>query len=166
MNTKFQGSHNVGEFSETETEYEVTSCTYDWENEMLTGPRGHASLLNQTLLPVRKEANEVLRNTVLSYPFMCYFLVFANHLCWKWRKKWQPTPLFLPGEFHGQRSLVAEDHGVTKSRTWLSDTYAENEDIESQEKIGQHILPFPLILPYLSISQRMCHRRYISEEEK
>ena len=24
-----------------------------------------------------------------------------------WRRKWQPTPVFLPGEFHGQRSLVA-----------------------------------------------------------
>ena len=23
-----------------------------------------------------------------------------------WRKKWQPTLLFLPGESHGQRSLV------------------------------------------------------------
>ena len=23
-----------------------------------------------------------------------------------WRKKWQPTPVFLPGRFHGQRSLV------------------------------------------------------------
>ena len=23
-----------------------------------------------------------------------------------WRKKWQPTPVFLPREFHGQRSLV------------------------------------------------------------
>ena len=23
-----------------------------------------------------------------------------------WRKKWQPTPVFLPGKFHGQRSLV------------------------------------------------------------
>ena len=22
------------------------------------------------------------------------------------RRKWQPTPVFLPGEFHGQRSLV------------------------------------------------------------
>ena len=22
-----------------------------------------------------------------------------------WRRKWQPTPAFLPGEFHGQRSL-------------------------------------------------------------
>ena len=23
-----------------------------------------------------------------------------------WRRKWQPTPVFLPGEFHGQRSRV------------------------------------------------------------
>ena len=29
-----------------------------------------------------------------------------------WRREWQPPPLFLPGEFHGQRSLA----GVTKSR--------------------------------------------------
>ena len=24
-----------------------------------------------------------------------------------WRSKWQPTPVFLPGKSHGQRSLVA-----------------------------------------------------------
>jgi len=24
-----------------------------------------------------------------------------------WRKAWQLTPVFLPGEFHGQRSLVS-----------------------------------------------------------
>ena len=23
-----------------------------------------------------------------------------------WKRKWQPTPVFLPGEFQGQRSLV------------------------------------------------------------
>ena len=23
-----------------------------------------------------------------------------------WRMEWQPTPVFLPGEFHGQRSLA------------------------------------------------------------
>ena len=22
-----------------------------------------------------------------------------------WRRKWHPTPVFLPGKFHGQRSL-------------------------------------------------------------
>ena len=23
-----------------------------------------------------------------------------------WRREWQPTPVFLPGKFNGQRSLV------------------------------------------------------------
>ena len=23
-----------------------------------------------------------------------------------WRREWQPTPVFLPGKFHGQRSLA------------------------------------------------------------
>ena len=23
-----------------------------------------------------------------------------------WRREWQPTPVFLPGEFHGQKSLA------------------------------------------------------------
>ena len=36
-----------------------------------------------------------------------------------WRRKWQPTPVFLPGRFHGLRSLMAIVHGVAKSWTWL-----------------------------------------------
>ena len=24
----------------------------------------------------------------------------------RWRKKWQPTPVFLPGESHGQRNVA------------------------------------------------------------
>ena len=31
-----------------------------------------------------------------------------------WRREWQPTPVFLPGEFHGQWSLVGHIHGVAK----------------------------------------------------
>ena len=34
-----------------------------------------------------------------------------------WRRKWQPTPVFLPRKSHGQRSLVqATVHGVAKSQ--------------------------------------------------
>ena len=32
-------------------------------------------------------------------------LIFSNIL--PWRRKWQPTPVLLPGKFHGQRSLVS-----------------------------------------------------------
>ena len=28
-----------------------------------------------------------------------------------WRKAWQPTPVFLPGESHGQRSLAGYSPG-------------------------------------------------------
>ncbi len=38
-----------------------------------------------------------------------------------WRRKWQPTPVLLPGESHGWRSLVGYSPRVAKSRTRLSD---------------------------------------------
>ena len=38
-----------------------------------------------------------------------------------WRKKWQPTPVFLHGKSHGQRSLVGYSPWGCKSLTWLSD---------------------------------------------
>ena len=39
-----------------------------------------------------------------------------------WRRKWQPTPVFLPGEVHGQRSLVGHSpwgHKELDSTEWL-----------------------------------------------
>ena len=45
-----------------------------------------------------------------------------------WRRKWQPTPVFLPGESQGRGSLVAAVYGVTQSRTrlkWLSSSSRE-----------------------------------------
>jgi len=36
------------------------------------------------------------------------------------RREWLRTPVFLPGEFHGQRNLQATVHGIAKSQTQLS----------------------------------------------
>ena len=36
-----------------------------------------------------------------------------------WRRKWQPTPVFLPEKFHGQRSLESYSPKVAKSQTKL-----------------------------------------------
>ena len=36
-----------------------------------------------------------------------------------WRRKWQPTPVFLPGESQGWGSLVGCHLWVAQSRTWL-----------------------------------------------
>ena len=40
-----------------------------------------------------------------------------------WRRKWQPGPVFLPGEYHGQRSLAGYSPGGRKeldATEWLS----------------------------------------------
>ena len=37
-----------------------------------------------------------------------------------WRRKWQPTPVFLPGESQGRESLWAAVYGIAKSRTRLT----------------------------------------------
>ena len=37
-----------------------------------------------------------------------------------WRRKWQPTPAFLPGKAHGQEAWRVTVQGVSKSQTWLS----------------------------------------------
>ena len=39
-----------------------------------------------------------------------------------WRREWQPTPVFLPGEFHGKRSLVGYSpwgHKELDTTDWL-----------------------------------------------
>ena len=46
---------------------------------------------------------------VVSLPISIVFLVsiaFITILIFLRRRKWQPTPVFLPGKSHGQRSLV------------------------------------------------------------
>ena len=53
-----------------------------------------------------------------------------------WRRAWQPTPVFLPGEFHGQRSLVSyspwghkeqdsAEHAHTQRWVWGDTTQTE-----------------------------------------
>ena len=44
----------------------------------------------------------------------------AGSIPWKisWRRKWQPTPVFLPGKSHGQRNLLGySPHGHKESDT-------------------------------------------------
>ena len=38
-----------------------------------------------------------------------------------WKRKWQPTPVFLTGKSHGQRNLASYSSWSHKSQTWLSD---------------------------------------------
>ena len=43
-----------------------------------------------------------------------------------WRREWLPTPVFLPGEFHGQRSLAVYNPWGHKRRRLLSDCHTLN----------------------------------------
>ena len=43
-----------------------------------------------------------------------------------WRMKWQPIPVFLPGDFHGQRNLVGyspQDHKESERIEQLTHTH-------------------------------------------
>ena len=51
-----------------------------------------------------------------------------------WRRKWQPTPVFLPGESHEQRSLVGYSPRVAKSWTRLSDFTFQAACMEADQK--------------------------------
>ena len=46
-----------------------------------------------------------------------------------WRRKWQPTPVFLPGESHGQRWAVI--YGVAQSRTRLKQLSSSSNKSET-----------------------------------
>ena len=50
-----------------------------------------------------------------------------------WRREWQPTPVFLPGEFHGQRSLEGyspwglKESDMTEQLTLVRVRYTDKE---------------------------------------
>ena len=46
----------------------------------------------------------VVKNTTANAGDRCRFDPWVRKI--PWRRKWQPTPVLLPGESHGQRSLV------------------------------------------------------------
>ena len=62
-----------------------------------------------------------------------YLLIF-------WRRKWQPSPVFLPGESHGQRAWQATVHRVAKSWTRLSDfTHSHTQTMAGNEDNGDSL---------------------------
>ena len=54
-----------------------------------------------------------------------------------WRRTWQPTPVFLPGESHGQKSLVGYSPWGHKSWTQLKrlSTYIQKHMCSSFHKV-------------------------------
>ena len=72
-----------------------------------------------------------------------------------WRRKWKSTPVFLPGEFHGQRSLADYSAG---SQTWLSNyTYLQggraDRESASHSVVSDSLQPHGLYSPWNSPGQ-------------
>ena len=69
----------------------------------------------------------------------------------RWRRKWQPTPVFVPGESQVRGSLMGCHHGVTQSRTrlkWLSSsssnhlTWSDSSSYSySHITLSEHTIP-------------------------
>ena len=66
----------------------------------------------------------------------------SMHACMHWRRKWQPTPVFLPGESQGQRSLSLMGfhlRGRTESDT-INVTQQQQQQQQSHSVIMKVIL--------------------------
>ena len=60
-----------------------------------------------------------------------------------WRRRWKPAPVFLPGKFHGQRSLVVYSPWVHKESD-TTDCMSTHTD--TRFTVKERIISFPLIL--------------------
>ena len=83
----------------------------------------------------RKKGASLVAQTVENLPAMQETWVQSSVGKIPWRREWQPTPTFLPGEFHGQRSLVGYSPGGhkesdTAERLTLSIQYLETGSLQ------------------------------------
>ena len=67
-----------------------------------------------------------------------------------WRRKWQPSPVFLPGKFHGQRSLVDYSPWGCKESDMSECTHTHTHTLLCQAKwstVGS--CPWKTVSPHL-----------------
>ena len=112
---------------------------YESKRKLKRTETGHeltARLINGTSL---------VAQTVKRLPAM--WETWVRSLGWEdpWRRKWQPTPVSLPGESHGQRSLVGYSPQGPKESDTTEVTW------QQQRRKWQ---PTPVLLPGKSHGQR------------
>ena len=72
-----------------------------------------------------------------------------------WRRAWQPTPLFLPGEAHGQRSLVGDSPwGLRVRHNRATNTHAHI--FMPAEALGSDWWLYPWLVPYQDWDLVIC----------
>ena len=78
-----------------------------------------------------------------------------------WKKKWQPTPVFLPGESQGRRSLMGCRHGVAQSRTRM-------KRLSSSSNRGWTVLlciPIPMCSTLTLYTKRKLHQYFLTGKD-
>ena len=76
----------------------------------------------------------------------CGFAVWVGKI--PWSRKWQPTLVFLPGKFHGQRSLAGYSlWGLKESFT------TEQERQKSYFPSKRNTYPFTMSVQFSSVAQ-------------
>ena len=80
-----------------------------------------------------------------------------------WRRKWQPTPIFLPGKSHGQRSLAGySPWGCKRVGSQLSNqTILITFTIPQKRRAALYFLKLGCVYSYLGVSRSvepLCHR--------
>ena len=117
LESKFHESRNLEDF------YYCTPRIFT--NWMKTG--GHHLCLKNLPHPTR---SSLVAQLVKSLPVMWETQVQFPGGKIPWRRAWQPTPVFLPGKSHGQRSLAGySPWGHRVGHNWVTNTFTLHPSI-------------------------------------
>ena len=73
-------------------------------DSLLSEPPVKPKILGGPHKPSNSQSNLEKEEQSLKY-CVPQFKLYYKAVVFKWRRKWQPTPVYFPGESHGQRSL-------------------------------------------------------------
>ena len=86
-----------------------------------------------------------------------FTLTFHFSLFLHWRRKWQPTPVFLPGESQGRGSLVG-------CRLW-GHTESDMTEAPQQQQQQQLEIHIPNRYHFMSNCAQFCYHKFIQLQQ-
>ena len=77
-----------------------------------------------------------------------------------WRREWLPTPVFLPGEFHGHRSLVSYSHKESDTTEQLRHTHTRTKLCTLGQMLSCRFLKYQFQRPHLLLIIILFHKSF------
>ena len=81
--------------------------------------------------------------------WICLVLIFKDF----WRRKWQPTPVLLPGKFHVLRSLVQSMGSQRVGHDWATSLHFTSRVLQSRFAVSWGIWMFNFMKQYPIVLQ-------------